>query len=133
MKESDDDQLLGNSSSRTEEKEKDWEMVMNNLVIGEMEKEEETDPYTCHGRSSDQLNLKRHIKVKTNTENPTSENPYSCTTCDYSCSQLGVFRRHIRKHTSFKQAVISKPFICEVCDFVCSHVKRLESHMKMHL
>ena len=56
----------------------------------------------------------------------TGDEPFSCSTCNKSYSQLGNLNVHKRTHTG------EKPFICPKCDMRFSQPSHLKKHDERH-
>ena len=68
--------------------------------------------------------FKLHIQDQLQTHS--GERPFSCTQCEFSCTQAGNLKQHMPTHTG------EKPFACKQCSFSCSHYNGLKYHMLSH-
>ena len=79
-----------------------------------------TDAATFALKSVTQDDLKRHTRVHT------TEKPFSCTQCSYSCTQAGTLIEHTRMHTG------EKPFKCDVCNYSTTGTGPLKKQKRIH-
>ena len=54
------------------------------------------------------------------------EKPFSCTQCNYTCTQASSPKKHILTHAG------EKPFSCTQCEFSCTTASYLKKHMLIH-
>ena len=140
----DDDEALPASSSliEMEEKEEDWEVIMTNLVVGQMERKEAADSDSdsdlccpqCDYSCSHSYDLKKHMRAHT----------FNCTQCDYTCSKSYKLKRHammhartsdqlsLTKHIKVQTSASENPYSCTICDYSCSQLGVLRRHIRKH-
>ena len=61
-----------------------------------------------------------------NTCASTSEKPFKCDHCDYSCALAHHLKVHKRKHTG------EKPFRCDQCEYASTQASHLKEHKRKH-
>ena len=64
--------------------------------------------------------LKRHMLTHS------GEKSFSCTQCNYTCTQAGGLKKHIQIHSG------ENLFSCTQCEFSCTTASYLKKHMLIH-
>ncbi|XP_067931088.1 gastrula zinc finger protein XlCGF8.2DB-like [Watersipora subatra] len=82
---------------------------------------------TSKCKESDFINIVNHQLTNNCTSHPSStDEPCSCTQCDYRSVWSGDLQRHMKTHTG------EILYACTQCDYRSAHSDSLQTHIKTH-